>query len=148
MICHRQRIDHTELEANKTIQPFPNDFRMVAGDAKTRNWTDTLEHRAIEFICLLENGEHGLDPFHGFPNRTCDGGLQIRVRFPCCWDGKNSDSHNHRDHVAYPSMVDNGVCPETHPVRLMSLLYESTWSVKQFDHLWKTGDQPFVLSNG
>ena len=108
----------------------------------------SLEQQAIEFVCLLTNGETGLPPFNGFPNRTCDGGLQLRVRFPCCWDGKNLDSADHKSHMAYPSMVDNGVCPSTHPVRLLSLMYESTWSVEPFNQLRKPGDQPLVLSFG
>ncbi len=122
---------------------------MLAGSSLLRSYNPySLEQRAIEYVCLLTNGETGLPPFTGFPNRTCDGGLQIRIRFPCCWDGTNLDSSNHKSHMAYPSMVDNGVCPNSHPVRLMSLLYEMTWSIDRFDHLRSNGDQPFVFSFG
>ncbi|KAK3942820.1 hypothetical protein QBC46DRAFT_255473 [Diplogelasinospora grovesii] len=148
-VYYQERIDWTELRDGKTVQPFPKDFRMLAGDPMRRSHDpNSLEQRAIEFICLLTNGETGLAPFPGFPNRTCDGGLQIRVRFPSCWDGKNLDSPDHKSHVAYPSMVDNGVCPPTHPVRLLALLYEMTWNVEAFNGMRKDGAQPFVLSQG
>lgn len=143
---YRQRIDHTELEAGKSIQAFPKGFRMVAGDANARTWTDTREHKAIQFACLAP-GE-SLPTFQGFPNRTCDSGLRLQVLFPSCWDGVNTDSDDHRSHVAYPSSIDNGFCPDTHPVRLMFLMYEVTWAVDDFNHLRTDGDQPFVLSNG
>ena len=47
-----------------------------------------------------------------------------------CWDGKNLDSPNHKDHVAYPStgpatfLSLGGTCPSTHPVRIPQLMYE------------------------
>ncbi|KAH8887849.1 hypothetical protein GQ53DRAFT_271453 [Thozetella sp. PMI_491] len=148
-IYYQQRIDHTEIRAGKKIHAFPKGFRMLAGNPLLRSYNPhSLEQRAIEFVCLLTNGEKGLPPFPGFPNRTCDGGLQIRIRFPCCWDGQNLDSADHKSHMAYPSMVDNGVCPDTHPVRLISLFYEMTWSVTAFNHLREPGDQPFVFSFG
>ncbi|KAK3381833.1 hypothetical protein B0H63DRAFT_435353 [Podospora didyma] len=148
-VYYQERMDWQEYCANMTLQPFPKDFRMIAGNFTLRKYDyRKIEQRAIEFICLPANGEQGLPPFHGFPNRTCGGGLQIRIRFPSCWDGVNVDSVDHKSHVAYPSGIDNGECPETHPVRIPSLLYENTWNVMAFDHLRKPGDQPFVLSQG
>ncbi|OIW29174.1 hypothetical protein CONLIGDRAFT_682082 [Coniochaeta ligniaria NRRL 30616] len=148
-VYYQQRIDHTELEAGKTIQPFPPGFRMLAGDTDRRTYDNTsLADRAIEYVCLPANGADGVASSGGFPNHTCLGGLQIRVRFPSCWDGENLDSADHRSHVAYPSMLDNGYCDASHPVRIMALLYEVTWAVDHFDHLREPGDQPFVLSSG
>ena len=47
-----------------------------------------------------------------------------------CWDGKNLDSPNHKDHVAHPvdgpapfAMVD-GRCPDSHPVKIPQVHYE------------------------
>jgi hypothetical protein len=44
----------------------------------------------------------------------------MQVDFPNCWDGKNLDSPNHKDHMAYAanSYVTNNTCPATHPVRI------------------------------
>ena len=122
---------------------------MIAGDQTRRSFDSRiLEHQAIEFICLPANGQLGVPAFHGFPNRTCDGGLQLRVRFPSCWDGVGLDSPNHQSHMAYPSRIDTGSCSDSHPRHLPSLLYEVTWSITEFNHLRKRGDQPFVFSHG
>lgn len=122
---------------------------MIAGNPNRRTYNaSALEDRAVEYVCLPANGENGTASFGGFPDHTCLGGLQTRVRFPSCWDGENIDSADHRSHVAYPSMVDNGYCGPSHPVRIMALLYEITWAVDRFDHLRTPGDQPFVLSFG
>ncbi|KAK0707875.1 hypothetical protein B0H67DRAFT_603039 [Lasiosphaeris hirsuta] len=137
-VYYQERMDWTEYCAGKTLQPFPKEFRMIAGDRLRRSFSRTsLDQQAVEFICLLTNGETGLPPYSGFPDRPCPGGLQIRIRFPSCWDGKSVDSPDHRSHVRYPSGIDNGLCPKTHPVRIPALL-----------HLRKPGDQPFVLSQG
>ena len=49
----------------------------------------------------------------------CPAGNRIGaiIMAPECWDGKNLDSPNHRDHVAYPGYGDWGYlrCPATHP---------------------------------
>jgi hypothetical protein len=50
--------------------------------------------------------------------------------------------------VAYPSLVDNGVCPDTHPVRLVTLFYEVEWRIQDFANQWYNSTHPFVLSSG
>ncbi|KAK3332639.1 hypothetical protein B0T19DRAFT_416161 [Cercophora scortea] len=147
-------MDWSDYRACKTLTPFPAGFRMIAGDQTRRSYNASIPaHRAVGFVCLLTNGQTGVASFPGFPNRTCDGGLQIRIRFPSCWDGVNlggEEGSDHKSHVAYPSMVDNGICPPTHPVRIPALLYEMTWAVDRFNAFRseEDGDQPFVLSQG
>ena len=43
--------------------------------------------------------------------------LGARIFAPDCWDGKNLDSPDHRNHVSYGSYNDSGYykCPTTHP---------------------------------
>ncbi|KAK0615293.1 hypothetical protein B0T17DRAFT_497673 [Bombardia bombarda] len=147
-VYYQERMDWEAYCAGKKLRAFPKGFRMIAGNQAKRSFEDTNEQRAIEFICLLPPPTEGLPPFHGFPNRTCDNGLQIRIRFPSCWDGVNVDSPDHKSHVAYPERLDNGPCPKTHPESLPALLYEVTWDAKAFNNLRKQGDQPFVLSQG
>lgn len=71
-----------------------------------------------------------------------------------CWDGKNIDSPNHKDHVAYPtsgSFESGGPCPSTHPVKMPQLMYEVMWDTTPFNDaaLWpEDGSQPFVYSMG
>ncbi|KAK5662290.1 hypothetical protein OQA88_8196 [Cercophora sp. LCS_1] len=144
-VYYQERMDWTDYCADKTLQPFPPNFRMIAGDRLRRRFiAASLEQQAIEYVCLQVNGAAGPPPFPGFPSMRCPGGLQIRIRFPSCWDGVNTDSDDHKSHVRYPADVDNGPCPMTHPVRVPSLLYEMTWHVEAFDHL----KGKFVLSQG
>ena len=74
-----------------------------------------------------------------------------------CWDGKNLDTPNHQDHVAYPTsgpadfLSLGGSCPSTHPVRIPQLMYEVVWDTTKFNDRsqWPAdGSQPFVLSTG
>ncbi|EFI27095.1 hypothetical protein CC1G_15224 [Coprinopsis cinerea okayama7 len=92
------------------------------------------------------------------PKKPCPYGIRANIFFPSCWDGVNLDSPNHSSHVAFmegtvnPNMgiiLMNGKCPETHPVRLPMLFFETLWDTAQFNHLWpEDGSQPFVLSQG
>lgn len=78
-------------------------------------------------------------------------GWLIRSR---CWNGKDLDSPNHKEHVAYPSsgsFESGGPCPATHPVKLPQLMYEVMWDTTVFNdkNIWPTdGSQPFVYSMG
>jgi hypothetical protein len=64
---------------------------------------------------------------------TCGPGayLEVNVKFPDCWDGRNLDSADHKSHVAY-AMREGGkwVCPRSHPVLLpvlrLEVAYESS----------------------
>jgi hypothetical protein len=87
--------------------------------------------------------------------------LFLRVTIPdsdnSCWDGKNLDTPNHQDHVAYPTtgpadfLSLGGACPSTHPIRIPQLMYEVVWDTTKFNNPndWPTdGSQPFYLSTG
>ena len=48
---------------------------------------------------------------------------------PRCWNGKDLDSPNHQDHVAYPTsgpsnFLSTGNCPASHPVKIPQLMLE------------------------
>jgi hypothetical protein len=49
------------------------------------------------------------------------------MQFPDCWDGKNLDSPNHKDHVAFGT--DRG-CPAGHPVRIPALTFDIAYGAK------------------
>jgi len=109
---------------DKSVVPlaFPYGFRMVAGDPYRRTQNDSnFEEKAVSIMCI--GGTAG--EVHGFPKTKCDT-LRAQVYFPSCWDGKNLDTPNHKSHVAYPAKGDynGGVCPQSHPVALMSIFYE------------------------
>jgi hypothetical protein len=82
----------------------------------------------------------------GFANTNCPNGLRAQIFFPGCWDGMNLDSSDHKSHMAYPDGIDNGYCPSSHPVHLISIFYEVWFNVAPFNQLNDGGR--FVLANG
>src|SRR6266545_4318178 len=87
---------HThDYVGNVTTSAFSTNESLAAGDTNSRaQWT-----------C------------RGFDNRVttkypiCPGGGVRRVlEFPSCWNGKDTDSANHRTHIVFPA--DNGQCPK------------------------------------
>lgn len=52
--------------------------------------------------------------------------------------------------MSYPagSHYDSGVCPDTHPVPLISLFYEFMFDTGKFANDWYGNSQPFVFSMG
>ncbi|KAI0407561.1 WSC domain-containing protein [Xylaria palmicola] len=144
LIYYLQRSDPNDPTAEEGLIAFPKGFRMVAGTLSNRNFTDTLEQRAVSFVCLGTEGPATFD----LPNQNCPGGLRTQLIMPSCWDGENLDSPDHKSHMAYPSGLDNGVCPDSHPKRFITLFYEVTWSVDDFKDMWYGDGQPFVFSTG
>ncbi|KFZ08439.1 hypothetical protein V502_09355 [Pseudogymnoascus sp. VKM F-4520 (FW-2644)] len=144
LIYYLQRADPKDPEYDSGLLAFPEGFRMLAGDPMLRSFTNTLEQRAISFACLGTDTKETNE----IPNINCPNGLRAQVFFPSCWDGKNLDSPDHKSHMAYPSLVDNGNCPESHPKRFISLFYEVVWDTPKFADQWNGDKHPFVFSNG
>ncbi|KAJ3512961.1 hypothetical protein NMY22_g15182 [Coprinellus aureogranulatus] len=45
--------------------------------------------------------------------------------------------------------VSHGTCPESHPVHIPALFFETVWDTKELNKLWPEGaEQPYVLSMG
>ncbi|WP_327032173.1 DUF1996 domain-containing protein [Micromonospora ureilytica] len=96
-----------EYRGNPTskVVPMPKFLRALTGDAKPTS-RGPANARAT-WTCS------------GFTDRLsdkypiCPGGSQVqRVQdFPGCWDGKNIDSDNHRNHVAFADKA-TGACPQ------------------------------------
>lgn len=121
---------------------------MLAGDPMKRSFGNDKESRAISYACLNYRGPSTPET-NGFPNKKCPDGLRAQIFFPSCWDGKNLDSPDHRSHMSYP--VDShefGPCPLSHPVRFISLFYETIFSTSKFDDMWYGDTQPFLWSMG
>ncbi|CAH0058879.1 unnamed protein product [Clonostachys solani] len=156
----------------ENITGYPANFRMLSGTTSRRTYTagdpsladpaqslwkslgqttqEDLEQRALGFNCLnYDRAAEGTLYRHYMPDKAyldanCKNGLRLEIMFPSCWDGVNTDSGNSKDHVAYPDLVMNGNCPDTHPVRLPGLLYEVIWETQAL----VGRDGIFVLSNG
>ena len=91
------------------VEPFPNDLRMIAGDAKAT----APQGLAITFwSCGVASGAGRSTDVPTCPD-TAGSGLRLHVRFPECWDGRRLDSTDHKGHMAY---AVRGRCPSTHPI--------------------------------
>ncbi|KAI1772322.1 hypothetical protein F4818DRAFT_427064 [Hypoxylon cercidicola] len=135
-----------------TVTAFKPGFRMLVGDSTFRDREQSRNFRQLTYICMENSGTRAPE-YVGFPTRPCPGGIMINQRFPSCWDGKNLDSPNHQDHVAYPetgTFESGGPCPATHPVRLPQILLETVWDTRAFNDPadFVDGSQPFVWSSG
>ncbi|XXG96083.1 hypothetical protein Hte_002360 [Hypoxylon texense] len=136
-----------------TVTAFKPGFRMLVGDSTFRDREQARNFRQLTYICMENSGTRAPE-YIGFPTRPCPGGIMANHRFPTCWDGKNLDSPNHQDHVAYPesgTFESGGPCPATHPVRLPQILLETVWDTRAFNGDpadFADGGQPFVWSSG
>jgi hypothetical protein len=127
------------------LKAFPPGFRMLAGDTAKRTAGTDFASQAISYNCLGTSNPET----NAFPNYNCPSGLRAQVFFPSCWDGQNLDSGDHKSHMSYPvGAYNNGKCPSTHPVHLISIFYEVVFDTNKFASQWSGGKQPFVWSNG
>ncbi|WP_213004909.1 DUF1996 domain-containing protein [Paractinoplanes toevensis] len=124
------RVYYRSIRNNsKGVMPIPTGLRMIAGDAKKK--VPTPRGAQGQFYCAfygpgdldgVARSTNGNWPICGEPAT-----LHFMLQFPDCWDGKNLDSPNHKDHVAYGS--DSG-CPAGHPVRIPALTFDIQYGVK------------------
>ncbi|KAH6656121.1 hypothetical protein BKA67DRAFT_658003 [Truncatella angustata] len=146
-------------QASAKVTAFPKGFRMLVGDPMNR-----VAGKVPKGLCWRCEANMQQNPFGGapctgsdtpgFPQQACNGGWRMTVTFPSCWDGKNTDSPDHRSHVAYPAsgtFESGGACPSTHPVKIPQVMYEGIFDTRQYNNKadWPTdGTQPFYLSMG
>ncbi|XXH00498.1 hypothetical protein Hte_006844 [Hypoxylon texense] len=155
------------------VTAFPPGFQMVSGSNYRRDYTlgdpkspdppqsdwatlkqtsqSDLEQRAIGFNCLdYHKAPEGSLERHYLPDKAwtdanCPDGIRIELAFPSCWNGEMT-SADHKSHMAYPNLVQDGTCPDSHPLRLVTLFYETIWDTGA-DKFHGRGGQ-FVLANG
>ncbi|OQO13972.1 hypothetical protein B0A48_00847 [Cryoendolithus antarcticus] len=149
------------------LKAFPEGFQMIAGSKNVRNFTGSfpdaelsswptdptdqffLQQRAIGFNCLNYNKAPEPSLYrHQFPDRdyldaNCLSGLRLELAFPSCSNGEK-DSHDHKSHMAYPSLVKEGNCPEGYDTHHPFIFYESIFATNEY--IGKGGR--FVLSYG
>lgn len=150
----------------KNVEPFPEGFRILAGNSDLRNFTapdptpdpskwgpadktqDALRAKSIGFNCLGQN--EGSLQRHFLPDKskidTCTAGLRLEIRFPSCWDGKPVTSTDYKSHVAYREGVQDGPCPAGFDRELPTLFYETTWRTDLGGYKDQKGY--YVLANG
>ncbi|WP_131737666.1 DUF1996 domain-containing protein [Actinomadura roseirufa] len=107
--------------ARAAVTAMPRFLRAVTGDAKAgTNGTASARARwtCTGFADRAFTDRYPLCPRGGEVTRVLD--------FPSCWDGQNTDSANHRDHIVFPD-PRSGACPQgTRPVPQlrMTLTYD------------------------
>ncbi len=142
-----------DTEQQSKVTAFKPGFRMLTGDSTFSTQKQARKYRQLTYTCLKTPATRSPETM-AFPAQPCPAGIMANVRFPTCWDGKNLDSPNHREHVAYPetgTFESGGDCPASHPVKIPQLMYEVIWDTTQFNDLslWpEDGSQPFVWSSG
>jgi Domain of unknown function (DUF1996) len=105
----------TGFRSLRAIEPFPQNLRMIAGDAKGQTRALVGAEPAINFLC--QGGTVAPGSWTTAP--TCAKPLMdLVIRFPDCWDGVRSDSRDHKSHMAYSRLIPNqkaAACPSSHP---------------------------------
>lgn len=99
-----------------SIKPFPAGLRIVAGNASA---TQPQPMMVASWSC----GENMATDSATIPLCAL-GGLQVHIRFPDCWDGRNLDFTDHRSHMAYST---NGVCPTGYANPMPALQINATY---------------------
>ena len=106
------------VPANLIVAP-PKGLRMLTGNSKA---TNASEAQSASYICIdpVLGHSNGVPWTKNIPNCKVGNVMQMNLSFPQCWDGKNLDSPNHKDHMAYPNsaLSTANKCPTTHPVAI------------------------------
>lgn len=129
-------IPSTDGKTNVTA--FKPGFRMLVGDATARSpgTAQKVCHRCMPASGDNSNINCGSPDAQTLPTKFCAGGIRSVITFPTCWDGVNTDSIDHKSHLAYPTSGSSatavgptGTCPASHPVRIPQVMYEVMWDV-------------------
>lgn len=133
------------------IQAPPKGLRMIAGNSKATTAAETFKSG---FSCIPSPTSTRKDwPFtpNIRPSSECKAGdiLKFSVEFPQCWDGKNLDSPNHKDHMTYPSEIDGLVrCPKSHPVAIPEIGINVHFVITSTDNIdkWRLASDNYSTS--
>lgn len=120
----------------KACTGLPNGLRFIFGyDMLSGN--NPLPFR---FICGA-TGTEGSTLAAALANCPAGSTLDVRQDAPDCWDGKNLDTANHRDHLAYMSSGWWGYqkCPDDHPIGIPTLTLVIEYHIASGDNpsLWR-----------
>ncbi|WVQ83580.1 hypothetical protein IAT38_005721 [Cryptococcus sp. DSM 104549] len=133
------------------IKAFPPGLRMLVGNPNAKTFDEQgLPDNTAVYICQKD---HFKTPNHDVKTTNfnfetdCPDGLQVLLKFPPCWDGKNlykSDG----SHMAYTDNSIYGACPVSHPVRLPAIMLEYVYRTHKLrpgvalkgNLVWANGD--------
>ncbi|KAJ7036815.1 hypothetical protein C8F04DRAFT_917588, partial [Mycena alexandri] len=146
-------VDYLFSDTPGVTTPFPDDFRMISGTPTLRSYNGSdYAQQAVTFLCLDFSGT--TTKYNQLPeNVDCPSGIRAQINFPSCWDGVNSDSVDHKSHVAYLSGgPDSGTCadkkyPKTLPRIFMEMYLDTAGLYAQRSEAMNPA-QPFVYAMG
>lgn len=119
---------------NKQIA-YPPDMRIIIGNAKATTAAQMSGH--IEWGCS-DNSQIGAN----IPARCNSEHIQVRMRFPACWDGVTV-AGNAIDHVRYPS---RGACPKGFPHAMPTMRLNVVYKVgKTTGNITLSSGSPFSI---
>ncbi|MET9627042.1 DUF1996 domain-containing protein [Lentzea sp. NPDC006480] len=97
---------------------YPQGLRYVVGNSKA---TSPDQNPAARWSCTTQSPS-------GRDFLNCPAGTKVEtyLDFPTCWNGRDLDSANHRDHMAFAVGL---VCPASHPVVVPRLEFLITYPV-------------------
>jgi hypothetical protein len=98
--------------------PFPQGFRMIAGDARLQ--VPTPDGSVNQFYCAGPGGQTGRSADGNWPVCAPGATLMFQLVFQDCWDGVHLDSPTHKAHVAY---AYDGTCSGQFPVAIPSVSF-------------------------
>lgn len=117
------------------IEAYPPGLKMIAG------WSHDLGSSSSSGWQCGESP--GNKPLPAVPEGCAD--VNLVVRYPDCWNGRDLDSADHRSHMAYSMPAgDANQCPPTHPVPVPAMTtYVNYGSIPPGSSL-SSGDQSTV----
>ena len=135
------RCQGLEGEGEGYCTPLPNGLRFIFGYDMLTGKTRT---GSLYFNCAgpTATSGHYADIPTALANCPVGEGNRVGavIKAPACWDGKNLDSPNHRDHIGYMVPISGKYrCPTTHPRLIPAFTMQVWWNVLAEDDpkLWR-----------
>lgn len=124
--------------------PLPNGLKFIFGYDMLTGQKPT---GSFEYICVNKGQPVTTQTFATLKKladaNICVAGMEVwsRGHSPTCWNGRDLDSANHRDHMAYAQRdVASGapMCPKTHPYVIADFQLSSAYKIMPGDdiRLW------------
>ncbi|KAJ7452125.1 hypothetical protein B0H11DRAFT_2074419 [Mycena galericulata] len=130
------------------VREFLYSFRLLSDPTLRTLNPASFAQQAITFLCLDFSGTS--KRYNELPvGISCPSGIRSQINFPSCWNGNDTDSSDHKSHVAFLSTgPDNGTCTDPDfPVTLPRIFMEVYWISQVFEdqrNFAMTPSQPFV----
>jgi hypothetical protein len=123
---------------NEDVTAMPQFLRIITGDAKS--FTNGDANANASWSC--EGFEDKVQLKDKYP--ICPEGAQVvrTFKFQNCWDGQNTDSGNHRDHMSFQE--EDGTCPEGFQA-VPQLTHRLAYDIPQENLL--SADTPFAVDS-